>query len=203
MKIKHHKQIVDMLYKEWDLGKKSSKAKGKTCAWIYWFEILNEVEEVITEKKDNNIIGICAYSKCGSKKHIIRKKIYELLKNLLISSFLVKNKENLYKYNNDYDYLPKELENYFDGEITILIVDKQYRGKQIGKKLLNKTFEIAKNDNINNLQISTDESCNYKFYESLGCTKIYEKTIPNREVDKCGNKTTEEGYIYEKKLRNI
>ena len=61
MRIKHHKQIVDMLYKEWDLGKKSSKAKGKTCAWIYWFEILNEVEEVITEKKDNNIIGICAY----------------------------------------------------------------------------------------------------------------------------------------------
>ena len=49
MKVKDHKQIVDILYKEWDLGKTASKAKGKTCAWIYWFEILSEAEEVITE----------------------------------------------------------------------------------------------------------------------------------------------------------
>lgn len=32
------------------MGKKSSNAKGKTCAWIYWFEILNEAEQVIIEK---------------------------------------------------------------------------------------------------------------------------------------------------------
>ncbi len=35
MKLKYYKQIVNMLYEEWDLGKKSSRSKGKTCAWIY------------------------------------------------------------------------------------------------------------------------------------------------------------------------
>lgn len=200
MKIKSHKHIVDMLYNEWDLGKKSSNAKGKTCAWIYWFEILNEAEQVIIEKQDNKVVGVCGYSKWNSKKHCLRKKYYGILKNILIHSPLIKNKQAIYKYNDDYYYLPKELENHFDGEITILIVDKSYRGKKIGKKLLIKTFELASKDNMKNIQILSDESCNYKFYENLDCKKVYEKIIPNGEPDKCGNISSERGFIYEKDL---
>ena len=200
MKIKHHKQIVNMLYNEWDLGKTAAKAKGKTCAWIYWFEILSESEQIITEKINDNIIGICSYSNWNSKKHIIRKKIYAFLRKTLIHSFLVKNKNAIYKYDNDYDYFPKKLENYFDGEIKILIVDKHFRNKQIGKKLLNRIFEIASNDNVTNLQILSDESCNYKFYENLDCQKIYETIIPNGESNKCRNMSIEKAFVYSKKL---
>lgn len=39
MKIRHHRQMIDMLYDEWDLGKSVAKTDGKVCAWIYWFEI--------------------------------------------------------------------------------------------------------------------------------------------------------------------
>ena len=53
MKIKYHKQIVNMLYNEWDLGKRSSGAIGKTSAWIYWFGILNEAEKILIERKEN------------------------------------------------------------------------------------------------------------------------------------------------------
>lgn len=180
---------------------KSSKAKGKTCAWIYWFEILNEAEQIIIEKVNNKVIGVCGYTKWNSKKHIFRKKYYGILKNILIHSFLVKNKKAIYKYNNDYDYLPKELENYFDGEITILIVNKLYRGCKIGKKLLTRVFQLAKVDNMKNIQILTDEACNYKFYEMLNCKRVYETQINNGELDKCGNILFEKGFIYEKDLR--
>lgn len=200
MEIKYHKQIVDMLYNEWDLGKKNSKAKGKTCAWIYWFEVLNEAEQVIIEKDDDKVIGVCGYSKWNSKKYSIRKKYYGILKNILIHSPLIKNKQALYKYNDNYNYLPKELENYFDGEITILIVDKCYRNKKIGKKLLTEIFELANKDNMRNIQILSDESCNYKFYEKLGCKKVYEKIISNGEPDKCGKISFEKGFIYEKNI---
>lgn len=198
MRIKHHKQIVDMLYNEWDLSKTESKAKGKTCAWIYWFEILNDAEQIVIEKQNNNVIGICAYSKWKSKKHILRKWFYGLLKDILIYSPLVKNKEAIHKYNEGFDYLPKELEGYFDGEITILIVNKSYRGKKVGKKLLTKVFELASKDNMKNIQILSDESCDYKFYEKLNCKKIHEKIIPNREPGKLGNIPYEKAYIYER-----
>lgn len=202
MKIKDMKQIVNILYEEWDLGKKRSKAKGKVCAWIYLFEILEESEKIIIEKDNNKVIGICGYTKWNSKTHIIRKKFYSLLKNILIHSPTIKNKNAIIKYNQDYDYLPKNMEGYFDGEISILIVDKNYRGKNIGKKLLINIFDAAKNDNMKNIQILTDESCNYKFYEKLGCCKIYEKNISSGESDKSGNITSEKGFIYEKVLTN-
>lgn len=200
MKARYHKQIVDILYKEWDLGKTASKSKGKICAWIYWFEILNEAEEIVVEKMNDSIIGVCGYTKFLSNKHIIRKKFYGFLKWILIHSPFVKNKKAIYKYSNDYYYVPKELENYFDGEITILIVDKQFRGRHLGKKLLNKTFEMARNDGMKNIQILSDESSNYQFYEAFGCIKVYEKVIPNGEPDKLGNINSEKGFIYEKKL---
>lgn len=96
--------------------------------------------------------------------------------------------------------MPEELENYFDGELSMLIVNKNYRGKNIGKKLLLEIFSLAKKDNIKKLEILTDESCNYKFYESCGCKKVYETTVKNREYGKLGKTSTERAFIYEKKL---
>lgn len=200
MKLKEMNQVVDMLYEEWDLGKTESGAKGKTCAWIYLFEILEESEKIILKKLNNKVIGICGYSKWNSKKHLIRKWTYSFLKKILIHSPMIKNKQAIFKYNEDYDYVPNDMANYFDGEISILIVNKDYRGQNVGKKLLTTIFEIAKNDDMKNIQILTDESCNYKFYQKLGCQKVYEKIIPNSEPDKLGNITSEKGYIYEKKF---
>ncbi len=203
MTLKEMRNVFDLLDNEWDLGKTISKSRGKICAWVYLFEILEESEIVIMEKENNKVIGICGYAKWNSKKGLIKKRFYTLLKKLLIHSPFINNKKALIKYNEDYDYTPKELKNYFDGEISILIVDERFRGKGVGKKLLLKILKIAKNDNMKNLQILTDQSCNFKFYEKLNCTKIYEKIIPEGEPDKLGNVKSDIGYIYEKKLNDI
>ena len=63
-----------------------------------------------------------------------------------------------------------------------------------------KIFEYAKKDNMKTIEILTDESCNFKFYEKCGCKKIYETVIPNNEPDVLGNTSSEIGYIFEKKL---
>ena len=201
MNLVEMKQAVDILYNEWELEKTPSHSKGKICAWIYLFEILEETEKMIIEKDNGKVIGICGYAKWNSKKHIIRKKLFGILKTLLIWSPLVKDKKAIYKYNNDYNYVPDELANYFDGEISILILNSNYRGKGIGKKMLSQIFEYARNNNMRNIQILTDESCNFKFYEACGCIKIYEKVIYNSETNHYGNKSSELGYIYEKRFR--
>ncbi len=84
--------------------------------------------------------------------------------------------------------------------ISILLVDKNYRGKGIGKKLLFAVFNLAKKDNMKNLQILTDESCNFKFYENCGCKKVYETIVKNLEYGKLGSMSNERAFIYEKKL---
>ena len=53
---------------------------------------------------------------------------------------------------------------------------------------------------MKNLQILTDESCNFKFYENCGCKKIYEAIVKNQEYSKLGNISSEKAFIYEKTL---
>lgn len=196
MKLKHHKQVVDMLGREWDLCKVKSKAIGNTCAWIYWFEILSEAENFVFEYSDGNIIGICAYTKWNSKKFLVRKKYYALLKWILMHSFLIRNKSEMKKYDKDYDFLAPDIEKLYDGEITILILDKDKRGKGIGKKIFQKTIEMAKEDDMKNIVILSDETSNYKFYENLGCKKIYEMKVDNGEPNEKGEIEPEMAYAY-------
>lgn len=194
------KQAVKLLANEWNLGKKESGAIGNICAWIYLFTILEESEKIVTYKDGRKLVGFCGYSRNNSKKHLFKKKFYTIVKNKLYKNKNIKDLHALKQYENNYDYLPKELENYFDGEVSILLVDKNYRGKSIGKKLLLEVFNLAKKDNMKNLQILTDESCNFKFYEDCGCKKIYETIVKNQEYGKLGNISSEKAFIYEKNL---
>lgn len=200
MKYNEMKQAVKLLSKEWNLGKKEAGADNDICAWIYLFDVLQESERIIKYKDGNKLIGFCGYSKEHSNKHKLSKMFYGFVKNRLYKSKSIKNLKAFKEYENNYNYMPDELKNYFDGEVSILIVDEDYRGKKIGKKLLLDVFELAKKDNMKNIQIVTDESCNYKFYESLGCKKVYETIVENKKIEQLGNGYTEKAFIYEKKL---
>ena len=181
-----------------EFRQKECGATSNICAWIYLFTILEESEKIITYKDGRKLIGFSGYSNNNSKKYILKKKIYSIIKDRLYKSKDIKDLNALKKYENNYDYLPKELGSYFDGEVSILLVDKNYRGKSIGKKLLLEVFNLAKKDNMKNLQILTDESCNFKFYESCECKKIYETIVKNQEYGKLGNISSERAFIYEK-----
>lgn len=194
------KQAVELLANEWNLGKKESGSTGNICAWVYLFTILEESEKIVTYKDGKKLVGFSGYSNNNSRKHLLKKKVYTIIKNKLYKSKNIKDLNALKEYENNYNYLPKELENYFDGEVSILLVDKNYRGKSIGKKLLLEVFNLAKKDNMKNLQILTDESCNFKFYENCGCEKVYETIVKNQEYGKLGSISSERAFIYEKKL---
>ena len=200
MKLKDMKKAVKLLANEWDLGSKESATDKNLCAWIYLMQILEETEKFVYYRKNGKLIGFAGYSKNNSRKHLLKKKTYTFIKNKLYKSKKIKDLNALKKYESNYSYLPESLNNYFDGEISMLIIDRNYRGKGIGRKLLTEIFHLAKKDNMKNLQILTDESCNYKIYEKLGCTKVYETIVENKEYGKSGNILTEKAFIYEKKL---
>ena len=200
MKIKDMKQVVKMLQDEWNLGKKESEAEGNICAWIYLMEILEETEKFVYYRDSGKLIGLAGYSKDNSNKYFIRKKIYSFIKKQLYKSKKIKNLDGLKQYENNYNYMPEELKNDFDGELSILILDKNYRGKGIGKELLSRVFELSKNDNMKKLKIVTDESCTYQIYEKMDCKKVFETIVENKEIGKLNTILKEKAFIYEKVL---
>lgn len=200
MKIWDLKQAAELLGREWNLGKKESGATGSICAWIYLMDILKETERMATFKVDGRLVGFCGYSNVYSRKHLVQKKLYSWAEKMLIRSRKIKDKDALREYYANYDYLPEEMYADFDGEISILIVSPEFRGSGLGKKLLSETFKNAANDGLKNLMILSDESCSYHFYESMGCTKVYETIIENKEYGKLGASCSEKGFVYEKRL---
>ena len=200
MTIKDMKRAAKLLESEWDLGEKESGASRHLCAWIYLMEILEESEQLVYYRENGKLLGFAGYSKNNSKKHLLKKRFYTFIKKQLYKSKEIKDINALKEYENNYYYVPDELKDYFDGDVSMLIIDKSLRGKGIGKKMLSDIFELAKKDNMKNLQILTDESCSYYIYESLGCKRIYETIVENKEYGKLGNITTEKAYIYEKIL---
>ena len=164
-------------------------------------EILEESEKIIFYKENGELIGFCGYAKWNSKKHLLRKKLAKMIKNKLMNSKKIKNKEAIKKYYENYGYYaPKDIETKFDGEISILIVKEEEQNRGIGTKLLSEVFKLAKEDGLKKIQILTDESCNHKFYEKYNCKIVYETKIENIESNIVGNKKFETAYVYEKEL---
>lgn len=200
MRLSEMRQAVTLLDEEWELGQEASRTSGRVCAWLYLLEVLAESEKIVVAKIGNEVVGFAGYAKWGSKNRRIQKKFYEWWRKAILYSPAVKDRDELIRYNDNYDYVPARMAAELEGEVSILLVDAKYRGKGLGKKLLDDIFRLAKADGMRNLQILTDESCNFHFYEKMGCEKHYETVIENREYGRLGKTSTEKAFVFVKWL---
>ena len=142
MKYSDMKQAVKLLSKEWNLGKKECGANNNICAWIYLMEVLEETEHFVYYRENGKLLGFAGYSNKNSKKKRFQKKFYTFIKNRLYKSKSIKDINALQEYEDNYDYMPEELKNKYDGEVSMLILDSSLRGKGIGKKMLSEVFKL-------------------------------------------------------------
>lgn len=63
------------------------------------------------------------------------------------------------------------------GELVLLIVSSDMKGKGIGRMLLGEAASFLKNQGCRGMQISTDTDCNYGFYEHLGAELLGSREI--------------------------
>lgn len=193
-KFKYYKECINILDKEWDLGKTSAEVKGNISARIYMLEILIYSTEIIVCLDNEKVIGFAAYDKYNDKGNFFKKSFLTIIRRLMFHSHKIKYKDRLKEYYSAYDYTPSTLNGKFDGELIMLITRNDYRGKGIGNKLFSEICKMAKNNNLKNISIDTGDSCNWKFYEVNNCKRIYETYIEKGEMPK------EKVYIYEKVL---
>jgi GNAT superfamily N-acetyltransferase len=85
----------------------------------------------------------------------------------------------------------------FDSEIVLFVVDGQYRGKGIGKALVNHFIDYAKQNKKETIYLYTDIESNWPFYEKTGFTKY--KDFYDPEVSFLRGERTM-SFIYYKKL---
>lgn len=192
-KIGNIKDCVKMLADMWDLGKKRCGAKDNICAWIYMLEILIYTTKLYVYTENEKLIGFVGYYNYKNKR-IFRNLIFRIIQKILFNSPKIKYKEKLKQYYDTYNYIPKEISKQFDGEVSILLVSNDYRGKGIGSILFDFCMQSAKLAKIKKIRIDTDESCNYQFYLRKSCRKIFEKEVTT------GEKSYEKVFVFEKDI---
>ena len=83
------------------------------------------------------------------------------------------------------------------GRVAVL---KEARKKGFGKNLMLEAMSYIKGQTTaKEIQLDAQLTA-VKFYESLGCKKVYETIVENKEIEQLGNGYTEKAFIYEKKL---
>ncbi|MDR0462360.1 MAG: GNAT family N-acetyltransferase [Christensenellaceae bacterium] len=194
-KREHFTKIVDMFLEQWDLGRFASETPGRACGRIYLFEILNCSDQIIAFFDKGEICGIAGFGNYRKPAMRFKRWCYKIRRKIMINR-KIKNKSGFWKYYESYHYSPKEFENYFDGDLSILIVDKRYRGRGLGKVLFDEICARAHKSGMKKMRIDTDDSCNKGFYERLGCRQMYCAEC------KCLSKepSVENIYIFEKVL---
>lgn len=200
MKYKDMKEIVKLFQEEWDLGELESGAPKELCARIYLFDILEDSDYYVTYNEKGKLLGFCGFCNYNSNKHIIRKMFYSLIKKHLLRSKKIKDKKALKDYYEKYSYTPSNMIKDYDGEITMLILNKKNRGNGIGKSMLFKIFDIAKKDNMKNIIVLTDEDCSYYIYEVTGFKRIFDTIIKTKAYDN-NSDIEEKAFIYKKELK--
>lgn len=86
------------------------------------------------------------------------------------------------------NYTPK-----VDGTIELFVVDANFRGRKIGKKLLDRFIAMAQKKNVKSLSVYTDPLSNWKFYEVYGFQRI---CTFHDDLNSYIEQKDVEGYIY-------
>ena len=131
--------------------------------------------------ENGQVVG-CIMGKIETNHTTLTNRRYQLLlkwKNLVLS--LRKESKEAMQFNQQITDLNKallhETGQKFDGELVLFIVDKSARGKGIGTLLLEDLFAYFADQEIQNIYLFTDTSCNYRFYERHGFIKRGSKTL--------------------------
>lgn len=75
-----------------------------------------------------------------------------------------------------YTSYAKELEDKcasgYEAELELFVVDKEYQGQGIGKRMYKSMIEFFKKAGIKDFFLHTDTSCTYQFYERRGMKRL-------------------------------
>ena len=169
---------------------------------IYLRSCLEEQTYTKVVETQGKVIGIlCGRSDADYKRSVWTPYTCGLLGRLL-KLHLTKEGSATIKAYRDFSKIYKELiqgrEEDFDGELTLLLVDENYRGTGIGKQLTQRFLNHMKKAGGQSIYVYTDTGCNYGFYDRLGFVKAA-KREEKIEVEK-GNRDMSV-YLYYKKFK--
>lgn len=160
--IKHWKQCIEIFSEQWDLN--LSKKKTNIFSFLYLLEICRYSENLFVLKSDNVCCGLVGHSR-GLKRNFLYNILFQIV---ILYIYIFYSRKVYWEYTVYNMYRPYI--DLADGELSMIIVSKNYRNKGYGKQAFAYICNVAKNLGFKKLLISTyTKNCNTQFYDIVGC----------------------------------
>ncbi len=194
---KYLKRCAELVRRTWNLHGYFKKLKRRELVYIYYLltcENYSEHREILIDDNDD-VRGVLFGSIEDEPFHLSVKYRLKKLKlqvwawfHLVRGNFGDKEQALIaWRELVEADTLGEQYAEEFDSEINLLIVDRKYRGKGYGRKLMDSYMRFCMEHELETAFLWTDLDCRYNFYEKYGF-KLYEtfyhETLSDRKNDR-------------------
>lgn len=171
-------KLKSLLTDEWNLGRRYSGVSREYAGKVYATLILSCSNYLFTllDEEDNPIGFVGLENKELNEEEPFKSKsiAYKAEFDKLISEEYVGN-NGLEIYYSDESLIEETQRALYKNLLSILIVDKDYKGNEYGRFLVNSIKELmtlcgANEDEV--LSIYTTDKCNVEFYRLLGAEEV-------------------------------
>lgn len=179
--------LADIIRRTWHYDQLCSAKTARRLARTYLYSCLANQTFAVTAVADGKPAGIIM----GKNLQAHRCPLKYRLRQIASIAALLSSREGcsvtgIFKDVEGIDQkLLSESGKNYGGEIAFFAVSPDYRGKGIGKMLYQALLHYMRNQDISDIFLFTDTSCNYQFYEHQGmkkcCTKSHSFQIGDKE----------------------
>lgn len=179
LKKQDYRDVENIIRNTWHYDKISSSPRcAENMARLFLRSCLVRHTFSRVAVQNNQVIGIILGRSERSFKHPHPKNVCSQI-HAILSLMISKERRRIANMFRGFDHIDKELLSSsgqkFDGELVLFAVDEKSRGLGIGKQLLQRLKSYMEEEQVKQLFLFTDTTCNYPFYESQGFKRLARK----------------------------
>ena len=160
-------RVIEMIDHVWHLDQMfGNETNGMIFSQEYFYDVLNNSTHVFVSCHEQELTGFIALNIQGHDYMTIPCSYQNMLYHQHHDFYKIDDyRQRMKEYHQDCSSLFQQVQQKYDAEIVLFIVDKKYQNQGMGTKMYTFSEDIFKEKGCQNYMLYTDSMCSFFFYD--------------------------------------
>lgn len=160
-------RMIEMIDHVWHLDQTfGNETNGMIFSQEYFYDVLNNSTHVFVSCHEQELTGFIALNIQGHDYMTIPCSYQNMLYHQHHDFYKIDDyRQRMKEYHQDCSSLFQQVQQKYDAEIVLFIVDKKYQNQGMGTKMYTFSEDIFKEKGCQNYMLYTDSMCSFSFYD--------------------------------------
>ena len=161
-------RMIEMIDHVWHLDQTfGNETNGMIFSQEYFYDVLNNSTHVFVSFHEQELTGFIALNIQGHDYMTIPCSYQNMLYHQHHDFYKIDDyRQRMKEYHQDCSSLFQQVQQKYDAEIVLFIVDKKYQNQGMGTKMYTFSEDIFKEKGCQNYMLYTDSMCSFSFYDA-------------------------------------